>query len=221
MINKDNTSDQEFLNNWWKIKGESISLPALKHLYVMKGIDDNSFPLCDLGSGVGVFMLLLEKTWPGRKIFGVDGSDYAVLNKCCSSQIYCADVVHWIPVDSVEMVTMIDVLEHLPDPKKALKNIKTYTNQLIIACPNFNFIKGRFEMLVGRIPFQNKVSRGGHVYWCNYFELKRLFSELSMEIVEEYHIYPREKNKLLRYFFSKWPSVFSHEFIFKLKISEN
>jgi 2-polyprenyl-3-methyl-5-hydroxy-6-metoxy-1,4-benzoquinol methylase len=221
MEEKDNTADQEFLNNWWKIKGSNNKSPALKHFHVMSLISKHSFPLCDIGAGLGLFMRLLEGNWSDKKIFGVDGSNYAVLNKQCTSEIYFSDIRSWAPSEHVETVTMIDVLEHLPEPKKVLEHVKSYTNHLIIACPNFNFIKGRLEMLLGDIPFQNRIGRGGHVYWCNYYELRKMFSELSLEIVEECHMYPRRKNKLLGYFFSKFPAVFAHEFIFKLRLKRS
>jgi len=129
------------------------------------------------------------------------------------------DIAQWSPTERVSTMSLIDVIEHLPDPEPLLRHLAEFAEYVLIACPNFNFVKARWDVLMGRIPFQNRVGRGGHIYWCQIDVLMACFEKYGFNVVGFNHLYPRNGNKPLRRILDKWPSMFAHEFVFLLKNS--
>jgi hypothetical protein len=158
----------------------------------------------------------IEKKFPEKKIFGVEGASVAIKKKVCKSNIIEFDIEKWEDFNGIKTVILTDIIEHLHNPYDLLKKISENVENIIIVCPNFNFINLRLQMLFGKIPFQNKISRGGHVFWCQYEELKKKFNVLGLKIKKENHLYPKESIKFLNAVFNKRPSFFSYAFVFLL-----
>lgn len=211
-----NTST-EYLDTWWLQKIGSNYGVQWKHIAAAELLQTEHFPIVDLGSGTGVFLKLVEDKFPGFSITGLETSAAAIENKICSSLMEQGNIEHWIPKTQVKTVSLIDVIEHIPNPEPLLINIANNCENLLLACPNFNFIKSRWDMLLGRVPFQNRVGRGGHVYWCQYHQLLELLDKVGFRVVRENHLYPRNNNKFLRAMFNIWPSLLSIEFVLILK----
>lgn len=202
---------------WWSKKIEEKYDVQPKHLAAIKYIDVNSFPLLDVGAGPGVFLGQIENGFPGANVSGIEMSQEAVKRKLCKAPIQCAEIFSWEGNATYRTVSLIDVIEHLQDPASALKKINKICTHLIVACPNFNFLGARFDMLLGRIPFQNRVGRGGHIYWCQYDSLLALFRSAGFVVRGENHLFPKNESSLLRFFLRLFPSVFAHEFVFFLE----
>lgn len=208
--------DRRYAEAWWNNKlPHGVGIQA-KHRAVAELVEESSFPLVDLGAGNGCFLRLLEERYPGADISGIEFSQGAAASKVCKAPIVHADISTWSPSGGgPNTLTLIDVIEHQPDPMPLLRHLHGAAPRLIIACPNFSYLTARVDVFRGRIPFQNRPARGGHVYWCQYRALHALFLQAGYRVVRENHLYP--KHKWTRKFLSAMPALFAHEFIFLLQ----
>jgi hypothetical protein len=204
---------------WWQSKlAHSYGLQR-KHTAALALIQTDDFPLVDLGAGNGIFLKALEDRYPEKPVYGVELSEVAVSQKLCKTKIEQGSILEWYPRQkSIKTVTLIDVIEHLLNPEQLLSQVTGYASQVLIACPNFNFYQARIDVMLGKIPFQNKPSRGGHVYWCQYNSLLKLFSDCKLKIAQENHIYPKNNYHLARIIGNLRPSLFACEFVFLLTV---
>lgn len=207
------------LNTWWTQKLVQNYGVQWKHIAAAQLLTKDHFPLIDLGAGTGVFLKIIEERFPEAKLEGIEISEAAIRNKVCESVIAKGDISQGAPPDWASTVSLIDVIEHIPDPEPLLRHVAKFADYILITCPNFNFVNARWDVLMGRIPFQNGVGRGGHVYWCQLDTLMAGFAKTGLSVIGSNHLYPRNKNKLFRKIFSVWPSMFAHEFVFLLKKS--
>lgn len=214
-------SNAGYLDTWWKQKLDQKYGVQWKHIAAAKLLSQSHFPMVDLGAGAGVFLKLIEDRFPGVELSGVEISETAINNKVCASTIAWGDLLSWKPETTVRTVSLIDVIEHIADPEPLLKAISGFSDYLVIACPNFNYLTARWDVLRGAVPFQNRVGRGGHVYWCQYDALIRLFCKTGFNVVGENHIYPKNGNSFLRRLLGWWPSLFAHEFVFVVRGKRN
>lgn len=206
-----------YVDTWWEPKLKQPYDLQPKHKAALSLLQDTDFPLVDLGAGNGVFLKAIEEKFPNKPCIGVELSRLAISQKICQSPIEEGNIIDWEPGhQEVRTVTLIDVLEHLDDPFLLLRRVANYASNVIIACPNFNFLQARIDVLLGKIPFQNKPARGGHVYWCQYDSLLKLFEECNYTVKAESHLYPKQNNPLIRKIGDLQPSIFAHEFIFLL-----
>jgi hypothetical protein len=83
--------------------------------------------------------------------------------------------------------------------------------EVIVAVPNFNYVKGRLEMIVGRIPFQSRPQRG-HAYWINYDNLRRLLDEAGLRVLEWRFEPSTRLGPLGPRMAAAWPRVFAVSF---------
>ena len=101
--------------------------------------------LLDVGSGRGVFLFPLLREFPALEVTSVDilplrvelldcirtggvGNLHPVLADICSSDL---------PDKSVDVVTMLEVMEHIPDTEKAVKNaVRLARNYVIVSVPS-------------------------------------------------------------------------------------
>jgi len=206
--------NKEYYDNWW-INKEYL-FPKKKHNVALDLVSNEMFPIIDMGCGNGILISELEKKYSNKEVFGIDSSATAIKKKVCKSNIIEFDIEKWEDYSEIKTVILVDVIEHMLNPYNLIKKISENVKNIIIVCPNFNFINQRFQMLFGKIPFQNKISRGGHVFWCQYIELKRMFNDLGLKIKKENHLYPKESIKSIKVILKKRPSVFAHEFAFLL-----
>ncbi len=209
--------DKIYAEEWWNDKLRNGYGVQQKHLAVAELVDGRHFPLVDLGAGNGRLLQLLETAFSSADLSGVELSASAIESKECRAPITNESIMEWIPNKKPSTLTLVDVLEHLPDPLPLLKRLSEISPRLIVACPNFNFLTARLTMLSGKIPFQNKQARGGHIFWCQYNALKELYYKAGYTIVRENHLYPRHTR--LRKILSIRPSLFAHEFVFMLERS--
>lgn len=206
-----------YVDTWWEPKLKQSYDLQPKHKAALSLIRETDFPLVDLGAGNGVFLKAIEEKFPDKSCYGVELSHLAVSQKICQSPIEEGNIIEWEPGhQEVRTATLIDVLEHLDDPSLLLRQVANYASIAIIACPNFNFLQARIDMLLGKIPFQNKPARGGHVYWCQYDSLLKLFAECNFRVMAEQHLYPQHHNPWIRKIGKLRPPLFAHEFIFLL-----
>lgn len=210
--------NEQFLDTWWTQKLGINYGVQWKHIASAQLLSGTNFPLVDLGAGVGVFLKLLEEKWPSTSLVGVEVSETAITGKYCSCQIIKGDITNWTPQHPVSTVSLIDVIEHFPDPKSLIQHVSLYADFILIACPNFNFIKARWDVMMGNIPFQNKAARGGHLFWCQQDLVENMFKECGLIINSTNHLYPKNNNRMLRNIFSLNSRMLAHEFCYLLEV---
>jgi len=76
----------------------------------------------DVGTGVGTFLPALKETFPAATVFGADRSDGMLSLAPDDSPLVVTDASHLgIASNSVDVVTFVFMLFHLPDPLQGLK----------------------------------------------------------------------------------------------------
>jgi 2-polyprenyl-3-methyl-5-hydroxy-6-metoxy-1,4-benzoquinol methylase len=109
---------------------------------------DESFAVLDLGCGVGIYGIQILREFRNARIWGMDLSAEHIAaarelaRKAGLSEranFWVADVTDfWVDIKP-EVILATEILEHLPDPRPALENIKrlsTGKTRIIISVPN-------------------------------------------------------------------------------------
>lgn len=189
-----------------------------RHEAALKLVTDE--PVLDVGGGDGLFLSLLRERKNFTQLSLLDISPVAVekaRRKDLKARV--ADLTQPFPFadNTFETACALDVLEHLYDPLTALKEMGRIAKQVVAVVPNFNFIKERLQVSLGKVPFQCKPQRGGHVYWFNYQILKTLVTEAGLEIdVTSFGSF-RRFGSLSNWLAKGNPNLFAYSFAVRLK----
>lgn len=144
--------------------------------------------MLDVGCAVGFFMD--EARQRGWQVEGLDVSNFAVeyareqfgLNARQGS----FTGLEFAP-DSFDMVTMWDVIEHVPDPKSYIRKAAAVLRQggvLALATPDIDSLPAR---LTGKRWVGYKLSEE-HVYYFSRRTLTRMLEEAGFEVLESRHV---------------------------------
>jgi methionine biosynthesis protein MetW len=209
---------KNFENQYWERNNQKF---VFRHKAAVKFINDGR--ILDLGCGDGLFLDILKK----KKVYGVglDISEISV-SKAREKGLdakqfdFTKDLLPF-ENNSFDTVVMLDVLEHLYQPERILKEAhRVAKRNLVISVPNFNSFPARIQMVLGKTPENNK-PRQGHIYWMSYKIIKKLLKDAGFEIQEI----------KVNSFFSKFfglrnitqslanflPSIFALSFVIKAK----
>jgi 2-polyprenyl-3-methyl-5-hydroxy-6-metoxy-1,4-benzoquinol methylase len=208
------------MSKFWDDKWTDSYGAFHKKYYIAKDLlnkEDLNKKILDMGSGNGnLFDLLSQYHFLKKNLYVSDLSSKAL--EICQNKSYNVAVKN----ESFDIITVVDVLEHVEDPYTFLGELKLKTEDLIIVVPNFNSYKQRLEVLIGRIPFQNKMQRGGHILWVNYKFLLSLFNQLEFEIIDTYHLYSKTGNKnSINYKIQNiFPNLFANSYGFRIRVKK-
>ena len=118
---------------------QTMGLPRVRRVL---GILKSLYPLnlLDIGSGRGVFLWPLLDEFPGLPITAVDTLDYRVadLQAMCDGGIPSLSVDYAdatslpFPDHTFDVVTMLEVLEHIPDTERALAEICRVAQRFVV-----------------------------------------------------------------------------------------
>ncbi len=176
----------------------------------------------DIGCGDGLLIEKLQQK--GLTVSGIDISSRAV-ELCKERNLACVqgDITEKLPYQdaSFDTVLLIDVLEHLFQPKEVLKEaFRVSKKQVIISVPNFVSLPARLQVLLGRVP-ENNTPRDGHVYWMTLKVVRSLLAQTGFEIEDLVTNTFWERIPLLgsitRLLAQINPSLFALSFIIKAK----
>lgn len=101
--------------------------------------------LLDIGSGRGVFLFPLLREFPNLEVTSLDILPHRVdLLQCIHDggiinlHPIQADICTWdAPDKSFDVVTMLEVLEHIPDPEAAVRNaVRLARNYILVSVPS-------------------------------------------------------------------------------------
>lgn len=112
---------------------------------------------------------------------------------------------------------MLDVLEHLLNPNNLLKEVFRVTSKyVIISVPNFNSLPSRIQVLLGKIPENNRHHQG-HIYWFNYYVLRDLLDKsnikINMIVINSLWEDKPVVGFIFKYLANKLPNIFGLSFI--------
>lgn len=189
-------------------------------IYLAGSVQDKS--VLDIGCARGYLGRLLKDKGAFR-VEGVDISEGALVeaNKVLD-QTYAFDLEgEWpeeLKAKKFDVIIMAEVLEHVFDPVKVLKNVKRVLKDdgsIIITTPNFMTWTNRIKFIFGNFRYQDQgMFDFGHIRWFTYEYLKNVLRESGLKIIEEKNIiFPGKLTKILKF----WPSFFAFQFIVKVK----
>ena len=118
----DATEDRHF---WSVVKRRLIT--SLIKRYAPK----NDLRILDVGCGNGGLLMSLERAFPAAFIAGMDGYPQALLHcrkRSARATLILGDILHVerIPIaEKFDVVILADVLEHLDEPEKVLRGIRS------------------------------------------------------------------------------------------------
>ena len=214
---------RDFENARWVRDNQKISF---RHKSAIDLIASDSgasaMSVLDLGCGDGLLLSLLKDRGIIGK--GLDLSEEGVekaKSKGIDASVFDFSAKLPFPNGAFDIVTSLDVLEHLYDPDNLLKEaVRVSKISVIICVPNFNSLPARLQVLFGLTP-ENNMPNKGHIYWFNYSILKNMaldnrlvFKELRVNTIMENRFFAGKIFKLLARI---WPSLFALSFVVKLE----
>jgi len=141
----------------------------------------------DIGCGGGATGKLIKDKFPGTRVIGIElnaaAAEYArrFLDQVVCGRIEDVDLAAAAPGANVSTVLLLDVLEHLYDPWRALTRIKGWLapgTRVLASVPNIRNLAVLDELAAGRFQYaENGVLDVTHVRFFTKHELRRMFEE--------------------------------------------
>ena len=149
--------------------------------------------ILDVGCAAGLFLdVARNRRW---RVMGVEISEHAasVAKERRGIEVRVGDVMDIdLPEHGYDAVTMLDVLEHLPDPGELLQRVRPLIRPggvLMLSLPNDHNLTTMIAMLVHRVSFglvSYPASRVHQIYHVTYFTpntITRLLREHGFEVL--------------------------------------
>jgi 2-polyprenyl-3-methyl-5-hydroxy-6-metoxy-1,4-benzoquinol methylase len=139
----------------------------------MEGISFKS--VLDAGCGTGILLQQILDKYPNLQLTGSEyspqGLEFAK-RRLPQGEFHVLDLSKEVLNQKFDLITCIDVLEHIPDDRTALKNLLAMTNgYMILSVP------------IGPL-FKAEVDRMGHVHGYSRTELEKKIQQAGFEIVK-------------------------------------
>ena len=210
---------QDFENTRWSSTDQSL---CFRHIAALEYIQPTKSVL-DVGCGDGLFLSLAKEK--GAVCYGIDQSE-AGIEKTKKrlgegANLTTSNAVYDLPFSdgSFDVVTALDVLEHVLEPDKLLKELARISkDSVVVSVPNFSSLPARLQCLIGRVPENNRPNKG-HVYWFNNKELTRIVSICGLEVVNlKMNIFKEKYLKLVKStMLNVFPNLFALSYVVLLK----
>ncbi|MEK9182264.1 MAG: methionine biosynthesis protein MetW [Patescibacteria group bacterium] len=213
---------KNFENERWGRENQKISFRHKTAFEIITAIHDKEISVLDLGCGDGLFLSLLKEKGINGK--GLDISEEGVAktkNRGFEASIFDFSDKLTFADKTFDVVVSLDVLEHLYNPESLLKEASRVSNRfVIIGVPNFNSLPARIQVFFGAVPENNRPKKG-HIYWFNYFALKKMISENNL-VFKELRVNTIMENRFLignlfKIMAKIWPSLFALSFVVRLE----
>lgn len=206
-----------FEDEFW---GSTEQVEVFRHLQALRWLHSLSGPVLDVGCGDGFFLSRLKER--GIEAWGVDISSTAIERaRSKGLHVLVSDFDSGtLPEGKARTAVLLDVLEHMYDPKPILQALRVRVGTLIVSVPNFVSLPARWQVLRGRVP-ENNTPKKGHVYWYTYHILEKRLMENGWEIEESAFNPPWMKKPIIGFFMRVavrvFPGLFALSFVVKAK----
>lgn len=210
---------EQFENLRWSSRDSKL---GFNHESALEMIGYGS--VLDLGCGDGMLLDSLRSRGDNTEIKGLDISQEAV--KKCRAKGHHAELFDFsdgkIPYadNSFDYVVMLDVLEHLYDPDGLLAEAKRVARQFVIlSVPNFSSLPARLQVVLGRVPENNRRGKG-HVFWFNWNVLVKMLQTKDLKIItSKYRTFWQNKfliGVVTSLLMNKMPNLFALSLVVKV-----
>ena len=146
----------------------------------------------DVGCGAGATGKLLKEKFPGTRVIGIEINPRAAEHaRRFLDQVICApiedvDLARDAPGANVTTVLLLDVLEHLYDPWRALVRVRGWLapgTRVLASVPNIRNLAVLDDLAAGRFQYaENGVLDVTHVRFFTREELRRMFEETGYRV---------------------------------------
>ena len=151
--------------------------------------DDKAREVFDIGCGSGILAERLKSLNPDISISGCDISESAIKRrKTLFKRSYVFDIdKNALPEydESYDVVTALDVIEHLYSPEHCLKEMVRICRKggsIIISVPNFGYARYRWHALLGKVPpIINYLWDPRHIRVFSLNDIEIMYSRLSLK----------------------------------------
>lgn len=147
----------------------------------------------DVGCGGGATGKLIKEKFPGTRVVGIELNPHAAqharqfIDDVICENIDSIDLAQRLPGVRVDTVLLLDVLEHLYDPWRALVRIRSWLAagaRVLASVPNIRNLSNLDELAAGRWEYaENGVLDVTHLRFFTRSTLKRMFEETGFEVV--------------------------------------
>ena len=183
----------------WKTHlGDAVQYDAPYHdnvrVEIASFIDEPPALVLDIGCGGGATGKLIKQKFPGVKVIGIEKNSQAAEHaRQVLDDVICGDL-HEIPMHArlgnarIDLVLLLDVLEHLYDPWRALERIHNWLapgTRVLASIPNVRNLATLDQLAGGRWKYEpNGVLDITHVRFFTKESLRNLFEETGYRVAD-------------------------------------
>jgi methionine biosynthesis protein MetW len=210
------------IKDYYKNKVYKINRVRREAILSFIGSKENQLVL-DIGCGNGELGKIIKEE-KKTIVHGADISDQAIieaqkgLDLAFKANIENNDWIEEIKDNRYDKIIISEVLEHLFQPEKLLKDIKKISHkdtEIIITVPNILFWKNRLKLFFGKFKYVNSgIMDKGHVHFFSWKSLNKLLSSSGYKTILVKNNTPTRGTKLIGRIF---PGLFSYQFLLKVK----
>lgn len=162
--------------------------------------------LLDVACGAGGITKIIQRELKTTRTIGLDISKIMIetaINNDTSGKVnwICKDLFTYQTDQKSDLVTGIDIIEHIPDDLKTLKKMATLGKLILIKTPMENSFVDRTVRTLGiNDSWKESERKYGHVHHYNEKELIKLFKDAKLKIVKDGYIpLPRRSKPLYEF----------------------
>lgn len=155
---------------------------------ISKFVNLNNAKLLDIGCSFGGFLEAVSKLYPSCDLYGTEISDFAYrhLKKNSKIKTFKGGISQInFPPQFFDVITMLEVIEHLPSPRKDLGTAQKLLKPgglLIIQTPNI----GSLEVRIKKARFTNFLP--GHLVLFSRETLRQLLKKTGFKVKKFYYV---------------------------------
>lgn len=160
---------------------------------IMSFIAEPPGTVLDIGCGGGATGRLIKQKFPGTRVLGVEINPHAAeharryLDHVVCAGIEAVDAGRDLPGPPISTVLLLDVLEHLYDPWRALERIRGWLSpetRVVASVPNIRNLATLNQIASGRFEYEpNGVLDITHVRFFTRSTLRDLFEQTGYDVV--------------------------------------